>query len=257
MWVASMLATPSSVVAQLVDSYTSINEKVTAAILVLQTIGFAGYQANVYQLCIDQFPDASTNVIKSFISWFIWTYSNCTGGIAWHYIYECIGKQYYIAGKCFISICLTIALIMLFSLNGIFIKEPVVQNPYKLVYKVIKYALQNKQPRRKSSFTYCEDKFPSCMDVGKSKYGGPFTTEQVEDVKTFLRVLAVTTFCSLLIGEAFIIVYTHNNKLICLISRRGNIISQCFVTKITSDLQFFCGIVLIPFGNHEFIIYTL
>ena len=41
MWVGSMLATLSSVVAQLVVSYASINEKVTAAILVLLAI--AGY----------------------------------------------------------------------------------------------------------------------------------------------------------------------------------------------------------------------
>ena len=118
------------------------------------------------------------------------------------------------------------------------------------------YSLQNKHPQYRSAFTYCEDKLPSWMLAKVSSYRGPFTTEQVEDVKTFLRVLAGTTFCSLLIGEAFI-VYKHNNKLICLISRRGNIISQCFVAKITSDLQFFCGIVLIPFGIHEFIIYPL
>ena len=167
MWVGSMLATLSSVVAQLVDSYASINDKVTAALLVLQTIGYAGYQANIYQFCIDQFPDASTNAIKSFISWFIWTYA--TGCVASHYICECIGKQYHIAGQCFISVCLTVALIMSLLLNGVFIKEPVVQNPYKLVYKVIKYALQNKYPQHRSAFTYCEDELPSRMDFGKRK----------------------------------------------------------------------------------------
>ncbi len=29
------------------------------------------------------------------------------------------------------------------------------------------------------------------MDLEKSKYGGPFTTEQVENVKTFFRILAL------------------------------------------------------------------
>ena len=33
---------------------------------------------------------------------------------------------------------------------------------------------------------------PSRIDLGKSKYGGPFTTEQVEDVKTILRLLAIS-----------------------------------------------------------------
>ena len=32
---------------------------------------------------------------------------------------------------------------------------------------------------------------PSRLDLGKLRYGGPFTTEQVEDVKTFFRLLLV------------------------------------------------------------------
>jgi hypothetical protein len=58
-----------------------------------------------------------------------------------------------------------------------------------LIYKVIKFAIVTKHPRCRSAFTYCEDELPSRIDFGKSKYGGPFTTEQVEDVKTFLRLL--------------------------------------------------------------------
>ena len=38
---------------------------------------------------------------------------------------------------------------------------------------------------------YCENEQPTRLDYGKSKYGGPFTTEQVEDVKTFWRILVV------------------------------------------------------------------
>ncbi len=38
---------------------------------------------------------------------------------------------------------------------------------------------------------YWEDKPYSRIDLGKSKYGRPFTTEQVEDVKTFFRILAL------------------------------------------------------------------
>ena len=53
--------------------------------------------------------------------------------------FECIDKQYYnnVVGQCFFSVWLTIALIMSFLLSDMFIKEPVVQNPYKLVYKVL------------------------------------------------------------------------------------------------------------------------
>ena len=49
------------------------------------------------------------------------------------------------------------------------IKEPVMQNPFKLMYQVIKYAIKNKQPRCRSAFTYCEDDPPSRIDFGKNK----------------------------------------------------------------------------------------
>ena len=65
------------------------------------------------------------------------------------------------------------------------------RNPYKLVYKVIKFAKQHNIPICRSAFTYCEDELPSRMDLGKEKYGGPFTTEQVEDVKASLGILRV------------------------------------------------------------------
>ena len=36
--------------------------------------------------------------------------------------------------------------------------------------------------------TYWEEEIPRGMDLGKRKYGGPFTSEKVEDVKTFFRL---------------------------------------------------------------------
>ena len=65
------------------------------------------------------------------------------------------------------------------------------KNPYKLVYRVFKFAKDHTNPIRRSAFTYCEDELPSRLDLGKEKYGGPFTTEQVEDVKAFLGILRV------------------------------------------------------------------
>ncbi len=64
-------------------------------------------------------------------------------------------------------------------------------NPYKLVYSVIKFALQHKQIIRRSAFTYCENEYPSRLDFGKQRYGGPFTTEQVEDVKVLLNMVKI------------------------------------------------------------------
>ncbi len=72
-----------------------------------------------------------------------------------------------------------------------FITDKISGNPYKLVYAVLKHAVFNSKPISRSAFTYCDDEVPSRIDFGKQKYGGPFTTEQVEDVKVFLRIMLV------------------------------------------------------------------
>ena len=62
-------------------------------------------------------------------------------------------------------------------------------NPFKNIYKVLKYSWKHKVPEHRSAFTYWEDDIPRRIDLGKNKYGGPFTYEEVEDTKTFLRIL--------------------------------------------------------------------
>ena len=62
---------------------------------------------------------------------------------------------------------------------------------YKLTLRVLKFAIAHKYPLHRSALTYCEDEKISRIDLGKSRYGGPFTTEQVEDVKTLLWILLI------------------------------------------------------------------
>ena len=62
-------------------------------------------------------------------------------------------------------------------------------NPFNNIYKVLKYSWKHKVPEHRSAFTYWEEDIPRRIDLGKNKYGGPFTNEEVEDIKTFLRIL--------------------------------------------------------------------
>ena len=62
-------------------------------------------------------------------------------------------------------------------------------SPFAMLYKIVKYAWQHKCPVNRSAFTYWENDIPSRIDLGKDKYGGPFTNEEVEDTKTFFRIL--------------------------------------------------------------------
>ena len=64
-----------------------------------------------------------------------------------------------------------------------------IKNPIKLIVRVLCYARKHKYPENRSALIYWEEEAPSRLDLGKDKYGGPFTEEEVEDVKTVFRML--------------------------------------------------------------------
>ena len=83
------------------------------------------------------------------------------------------------------------------------------RNPLKIILKVLMYSFKHKYPERRSAFTYWENYTPSRIDLGKEKYGGPFTYEQVEDVKTMFRLLLlmVSLFGYHLSGDGYSLTY--------------------------------------------------
>ena len=82
-------------------------------------------------------------------------------------------------------------------------------NPYYLIYNVLKYAQKYKHPAQRSALTYWEDKIPSIIDLGKSKYGSPFTNEEVENVKTFFHLIKLLLSLS---GVPFTLISIDANK---------------------------------------------
>ena len=193
MWIAAVMATTSSVVAHLYESYDAFHSYLVAVALLAMAVGLGGFQATIIQFGLDQLHDASTFEIKSFIVWFV--RSAYCQGIPMDFGFACLNRASRIYKLLLVCVNLSLAMILDYSCNHCLIKEPIKQNALKLVYKVIRYAIRNKYPRQRSAFTYCEDELPSHIDFGKRKYGGPFTIEQVEDVKTFFR---------------FILLYSHS-----------------------------------------------
>ena len=157
-------------------------------------------------LGLDQMPDASSSNITSFIAWFVFCF--CFGSWlanAFSFVEDsCLDKtfkwNYSVITAFFSTLCMTIVFIsnFLFSPKWLII-EPKSPGSLKSIYQVLKFAAKHKCPINRSAFTYWEEDIPSRVDLGKSKYGGPFTTEQVEDVKTILRLLAISLPLSLVI----------------------------------------------------------
>ncbi len=170
----------------------------------VRSLGIVGLLANTAQFGIDQLVDSSSANITSYISWYVWTaYSaSVINAIS----QQCFCRLYNSATSFFLlPLFFAIAIMFDFTLKKWLIVEPLSSNPFKLIYQVLKYAVKHKYPHLRSAFTYCEDQPYSRIDLGKTKYGGPFSTEQVEDVKTFFKLLPTILFFCLLAGEVYTI----------------------------------------------------
>ena len=166
--------------------------------LALFTFGLVGYQANSVQFGLDQLLELPSNYLALFvhyIAWafelgslplmlfaLLWCYSSTTKTIVRHVICSL---------PLILLLLVGILSVIIYRKKHWFFNETGQKNPYKIVFKVINFARKNKYPLRRSAFTYCDDHIPSRLDFAKERYGGPFTTEQVEDVKTFLRIVLV------------------------------------------------------------------
>ena len=196
MWISALLLTLIFIIEKFV-SFTNYSQVILLASL---GIGYGCFQANIIQFGIDQLTDASTDEIISFINWYAWSYYS--SGTFVNLISECVSPQDKFIVPLLLCVNLSIVAGLIFWCNDVLIKEPVTLNPFKLIYRVLKYAINHRCPEQRSAFTYCEDELPSRLDFGKSKYGGPFTTEQVEDVKTFFGGLGMVLIVSAVYGMA-------------------------------------------------------
>ena len=164
----------------------------------LFAVGFCACIVTALPLGLDQMPDASSSSITSFIAWLVFTIS--IGSLVYEFI-NLVKTFLLISERNLFLICAlisTLCLSVILIFNFVFspkwlIIEPKSPQSLKTIYQVLKFAAKHKAPLNRSAFTYWEEDIPSRIDLGKSKYGGPFTTEQVEDVKTVLRLLVISS----------------------------------------------------------------
>ena len=208
------------------NPYVVIIITVTA---VLTFLGLCLFVANIIQFGTDQLQFASSEELSSFVYWFSWVYVLPN---FFYLLYEIIFKENMIV---VIASFLFFVTSILFFLLGFlflccfkryFVIEPSQHNnPIKLIWRVMRYAWKHKQPERRSAFTYGEPP-PSILDLGKERYGGPFTTEQVENVKSFWNILPI-------IFETMIVFFVESNTHLpnkCFSSANNIFVSKSDVT---------------------------
>lgn len=163
---------------------------------ILFVVSFSGFQSNILQFGLDQLLEVPSKYLSVFIHFLGWT--DIVGHISVHFFYMIAICEPAIFGKVIfyiphgLLVILTVLLGVSCFNHSWFHTEPGHTNPYKSVLNVLRFYVKNKNPvGARQSWTYCEDELPSRIDLAKSKYGGYYENEDVENVKTFLRILGV------------------------------------------------------------------
>ncbi len=261
MWIGS-IGTVAMLTLQgllLEHNYTTVVSVSHFFSIIIAVVGIFVFAVNSIPFGLDQMPESSTEQITAFIHWFVWSvFAGLTTGELGSLLYSCTQMDYHNTNMicAFISAVISsIALCTHFTFHGRLIIEPASKNPVKTVFRVLKFAAKHKKPVRRSAFTYCEDERPSRLDLGKSKYGGPFMTEEVEDVKTCLRMSLVIILVSVIIviSTAFSFSLKHAFDTELVETPTG---SQCYdsLVGLGGSVQLWGTIYLLVY---EFTIYPL
>lgn len=256
MWIGAVFLTISEILAQVTTVYgKSIKQWVMNVMFIIMAIGLGGFQSNIIQLGVDQLIDASSAEITSFITWYV--LALYASGVTLRYSTDCITHTSTIDRSLYISslavvLYLSLVLCSDFFLNHWLVKERVTGNSFGFILKVVKYTIKN----RKHRYTFTEDEIHSVFDIAKYRYGGPFTTQQVEEVKSFLRILILIATCTIVCGGINLLEYANEKVALQFDLWMGkNTISKCYkrLTMRYSDYLFAIAMVLL----YEFVVYPL
>ena len=191
MWIVTVIAV--TLLCVYTETHSVLFGTISLIVLGVSFIGIAGIQSIIVPFNIDQLMGASGDELSATIYWHSFTMQIppmafiFLGYYSSYYNVSTLLMVYLSIG----GVSLVLALSILFVFNNWLDTTPQFFNPIKHIFQVLNYARKNKYPRNRSALTYWENSVPSRLDLGKDKYGGPFTIEQVEDVKTVFRLLPV------------------------------------------------------------------
>ena len=162
--------------------------------LVIGTLGLGSFYSIMLPFALDQMIGASAEDISAAVQWYCWEFDV---SLFLKHVLQCVPipdqLQYLdILPVIFLTLatlCLSVVLIMDCLYHKWLDTNNKTGNPIKLIFQVLNYARKNKYPRLRSALTYIDEEHPSRLDFGKHKFGGPFTEEEVEDVKTIFSLM--------------------------------------------------------------------
>lgn len=155
--------------------------------------GLTGIRVNLIPFGADQLPDASGGELSSYFHWYYFciTLGHFAAVLFLPVLFKYGSFAYFFLA---ISIAITLFLSTFLLFHRQWLILPRKGNSITLVYNVVRSSLFSQRPMKKSAFDVGMPK-PSWMDKAMIKYGGTYTLEQVEAVKTFFRILLIVLTC--------------------------------------------------------------
>ena len=235
--IASFLASILFYIAMVtIEDDSTLSNVLSYIAFVIVRFGATCYSAAMLPFLTDQIIGATSDELSAVVRWYYWAE------------YLGIGLSQIVIFSGNINFGVGSILIFAIPLAMIIISECLCQqwldrthkatNPIKLIIKVLNYTRKHSYPERRSAFTYIDEEQPSRMDYGKDKFGGPFTEEEVEDVKTVLRLLPLVVCLSL--AAPFLDVGTNS---IYLFDYRDE---SLFILNTAINITWLFALLLIP-----------
>ena len=167
-----------------------------ALCLILSLCGYGLHIANILQFGASQLQFASSDDFAAFARWTIFTFLVSSSVVELTLAILSTFPPFTIyqgllAINAFVLFLMIIVVVTSFKLKHylIFVPPPNIDG-IKLIWRVMRFAWKYKKPLQPSAFTYCDGP-PSRLDLAKERYGGPYSTVQVEDVKSFWYLLLI------------------------------------------------------------------
>ena len=183
---------------------------VAVVAMLVMTVGILLFYVNVIQVTVQQFQKGSSEEVSAYIHWLVWTEAL---GLAIHSVLaNIVSSCGEVTTVLIILSCLQFVVLSVSGISWYLYSEGIesyfpntpTQSPYTVVCLVVKYAFTHRRPHTLESSPQQEvsmtsfnsaNKAPvqasSRLDYSKDIYGGPFTNQQVEDVKSCGRIFMV------------------------------------------------------------------
>ena len=171
--------------------------------LIVLFIGSACFTAAILPFLTDQLIGATSDELSTVVQWYAWSRALGTGLATVVCFFGILPNFQLITGAGVAGIYAVPLAVIIISdclCKQWLDRTHKVTNPIKLIIQVLNYTRKHTYPERRSAFTYIDEEQPTRMDFGKSKFGGPFTEEEVEDVKTVLRFIPLVFCLGVFIG---------------------------------------------------------